>query len=51
MVCLVDNVRIGSDSVIGTGVTRDIPAGSVAAGVPDKVLKPDCGSPENCPEV
>ena len=31
MVCLVDNVRIGSDSVIGTGVTRDIPAGSVLA--------------------
>ena len=53
MVCLVENVRIGSNSVIGAGavVTRDIPAGSVAAGVPAKVLKPNCGSPENCWEV
>lgn len=40
-VCLVENVRIGSNSVIGAGavVTKDIPPFSVAVGVPAKVVK------------
>lgn len=40
-VCLVENVRIGSHSVIGAGsvVTKQIPSYSVAAGVPAKVIK------------
>lgn len=35
-------VTIGDDCVIGAGsvVTRDIPAGSFAAGVPCKVIRP-----------
>ncbi len=40
-VCLVENVRIGTHSKIGAGavVTKDIPAYSVAAGVPAKVIR------------
>lgn len=40
-VCLVENVRIGSHSIIGAGavVTKDIPPYSVAVGVPAKVIK------------
>lgn len=40
-VCLVENVIIGSHSCIGVGavVTKDIPAYSVAVGVPAKVIK------------
>ncbi len=40
-VVVLDNVRIGKGSVIGAGsvVTRDIPAGVIAAGVPAKVIK------------
>ena len=36
-----DNVKIGEDTVIGAGsvVTRDIPAFSIAAGVPARVAK------------
>lgn len=39
---VVGGVSIGSDSVIGTGsvVTHDIPEGTVAAGVPCRVLRP-----------
>ncbi len=40
-VIVLDGVRIGKGSVIGAGavVTHDIPAGSVAAGIPAKVLR------------
>lgn len=40
MVC--GGVTIGKGSVIGAGsvVTRDIPAGVVAAGVPCRVIRP-----------
>lgn len=40
-VVVLDGVRIGKGSVVGAGsvVTRDIPAGVVAAGVPAKVIK------------
>lgn len=39
---VLKGVRIGRDSVIGAGsvVTRDIPAGVIAAGNPARVLKP-----------
>lgn len=39
-VCLVENVRIGSHSIVGAGavVTKDIPPYSVAVGVPAKVI-------------
>lgn len=39
--CLVEKIRIGSHSCIGAGsvVTKDIPAYSVAAGVPARVIK------------
>ena len=38
---ILSGVRIGSGSVIGAGavVTHDIPAGSVAVGVPARVIK------------
>jgi acetyltransferase-like isoleucine patch superfamily enzyme len=38
-VCVLDGVTIGANAVIGAGavVTRDIPAGSVAFGVPARV--------------
>ncbi len=40
-VTIVAGVRIGEGSVIAAGavVTRDIPAGSIAAGIPAKVLR------------
>ena len=40
-VTIVSNVTIGSHCVIGAGsvVTRDIPGGSIAAGVPARVIK------------
>lgn len=39
-VCIVENVRIGSNSSIGAGsvVTKDVPFNSTCAGVPAKVL-------------
>ena len=38
--CLVENVKIGSNSTIGAGtiVTKDIPKNATVAGVPAKVL-------------
>lgn len=44
-VCLVEDVIIGHDSVVGAGavVTKDVPPYSVAVGVPAKVVK-HCGS-------
>lgn len=38
---ILPGVTIGDDVIIGAGsvVTRDIPSGSVAAGVPARVLK------------
>jgi len=40
-VTILGGVNIGSDVVIGAGslVNRDIPSGSVAAGVPAKVIR------------
>ncbi|MGV6806951.1 MAG: acyltransferase [bacterium] len=40
-VVVLDNVKIGQGSIIGAGsvVTRDIPAGVVAAGSPARVIK------------
>ena len=40
-VAILPNVRIGENSVIGANsvVTKDIPANSIAAGVPCRVLK------------
>lgn len=39
-VCIVENVKIGSNSTIGAGavVTKDIPLNSTSAGCPTKVL-------------
>jgi acetyltransferase-like isoleucine patch superfamily enzyme len=38
---ILKGVRVGHNSIIGTGaiVTKDIPANSIAAGVPAKVLR------------
>lgn len=40
-VVVLDNVRIGHGAIIGAGsvVTKDIPPGAIAAGVPARVLK------------
>ena len=45
-VCLVENVRIGANSIVGAGavVTKDIPPYSVAAGVPARVIKQISGN-------
>ena len=40
MTCLIEDVHIGNDSIIGSGavVTRDIPSGKTAVGSPAKVI-------------
>lgn len=40
-VVVLDNVRIGENSIVGAGsvVTRDIPANSIAIGAPARVIK------------
>ncbi len=45
-VCVLGNVRVGHDSVIGANavVTKDIPPFSVAVGIPAKVIKTLDGS-------
>ena len=39
-VCLVENVHIGDNSIIGAGavVVKDVPKGTTVAGVPAKVV-------------
>jgi acetyltransferase-like isoleucine patch superfamily enzyme len=48
-VIVLDNVRIGRGAVVGAGavVTRDIPAGSIAAGNPARVFKTRNGADSN----
>ena len=40
-VIVLDGVRIGKGAVIGAGavVTKDIPEGAIAAGIPARVIK------------
>lgn len=49
-VILLPNVKIGANSIIGTGavVTKDIPAGSVAVGVPARVISTSNEFAEKC---
>ncbi len=49
-VTIMPNVKIGNDCIIGTGavVTKDIPCGSVAAGVPAKVISTTEEYAEKC---
>lgn len=48
---VVDGVRIGRDAIIGAGavVNRDVPAWSVAAGIPARVLRDRRASPDTAP--
>jgi acetyltransferase-like isoleucine patch superfamily enzyme len=43
-VCIMDGIRIGKNSVIGANavVLKDIPQGSVAGGIPAKILRKIC---------
>ncbi len=51
-VTILPNVKIGDNCIIGTGavVTKDIPSGSVAAGVPAKVISTVKDYAEKCLE-
>ncbi len=48
---VVDGVRIGRDAIIGAGavVNRDVPAWSVAAGIPARVLRDRRAPPDTAP--
>ena len=50
---ILKGVTIGRDAVIGAGsvVTKDIPAGCVAAGVPARVIRSLAGEEEKEPQM